>query len=404
MLFTPKKVVSGHFRPWVMWAVLFLLLGLVSSGQTQEKTYIQKGAEPVFPDRPHIVGGSLFFDQGLAGGQGSTIGGFALFAYYPDLKEGNLIFSGIASDTTFDISLASRLSAFGKKLKYGLGLEGELLSFSSAQFVFEQGRGRKAFEFNTSFLGLYPFISYPITKTVDVTLSYRPHGYILSRIDRNTGTMVRFPPDTFAQAARLELSWIFKEMDGEGQELSGRDYSTYFEYENRDRLGRADPVFLTPLRSRNIIRWGGSLMNFLPLSPVKNQIIAGGIAWGLGSDIDFVSQFGLGSFQEGGGNTAIPGYFFSELRANRFLAANIHYIQKVTPKFKFDISAYYGIGNIFRPFIKAYQGRNFSGLALKLVPKIGRLPVELSYGYAPRAIRDSHHGAQELFWNMTVAF
>ncbi|MBI5167438.1 MAG: hypothetical protein HY998_06815 [candidate division NC10 bacterium] len=384
--------------------LLWLLLAGPSGAQ---QTYIQKGSEPLIPNFPHITVVSPFLDfQMESPGQGGRSGGISIYGYYPDLLDGKLKFSGMYSNTILDLNLSTKLplevnkSSAPKEIEVGFGFAGELISAENTLFVYSKGRRLHPFEFYTTEYGGKLFGRYPLSETGDMMLTQQVKEY---HFRASKDTEVVLPGDTLALATTFEMSSVQKEITAELEELSGWEYSAFLNYEWRERV--EEPSGANPLRaisSRQFFKGEGYFLNFF--SPSERQRIRLGLSGGIGSNLDFVSRFRLGSFLEGQGNTALPGYYFSELRADSYLLGQGTYTWVFSPDLKFSLEAAYGISNNFLLPQRSRKAEAILGLALGFQKKVYNIPFEIKYGYAPLARRGDRRGGNEIFLGTFLAF
>ena len=397
-------------------AVAFLAAGwmvAVSQPAAAAETAVQEGSDPFIPGFRHFTVIAPSFDAPVGPGQGRPLGALTVFGYFPDLLEGRLKLQGEWSDSFVDLNLSTpgadapaRLGA-RDLLEVGAGFSGELLSAESTLYAYHLGRRLRPFEFFTSTYAGKAFARVAPTATEDAKLTYQ---YRVYEFGHREGRALFVPADLVAHIVRLDLNSVRKRLTvPEAEELDGREYNLFVEGHVRERVERdGSGLGLAAARSQSLLRVGASLQNFFTLDGAQRHRLTLGLRTGAGGRQDYLSLFRLGSFQDGNGNAALPGYFFSEVRAEWYTLADASYTYRQSPWWKVQVEAHYGAARQFELPTASLRTRQFLSIAAGLEVKIFRVPLNVQYGYAPLVprgtLRSTPHGGHEILVGTFLVF
>lgn len=286
---------------------------------------------------------------------------------------------------------------FGTRTDAGIGFSGGGYAFSRKEVV----RGDQ--RFGESFIGhgggpslsLYPRIMtigpLPLNGVFRVSALYTDYQNT-SQTDAN----FVIPPDEWTGAARAGLRLGGQEPGlGRGPAM---ELSTWYETRVRDRPGRYgynDDRFVR----RNVnLYW----MRFLLVMPAEGDEVrvAGGANVGGGDRLGRLAAYRLGGMltQSSEFPLIIPGYFSQEIAAREYghVWGRVGFPLERTRSFYLNLLA---AAASVTPVGGTDPGGAFHAgmsLGLEFAPPKGALHGELSYGYAPRAIRGERRGGHSV--------
>ncbi|HTH47859.1 MAG TPA: hypothetical protein VMB21_10140 [Candidatus Limnocylindria bacterium] len=219
--------------------------------------------------------------------------------------------------------------------------------------------------------------------------------YSLYQRDDETSAAFKLPEDKLAYHLRLGLRWGGREpllFPDRAVELSlwyegqfRTDSQAYGYNDDRDVQAQSHLFW-----SRALVAWE------LPRSQRIEVTLTGGVslhadrfsAYRLGGALPLNSEFPL----------MVPGYYFQELSAKRFILLNSYYSVPFTPSKRWDLSVNSGIANVdFLPGLEEPDHWHYGiGGGVGYTSGNGAWHWMLGYAYGVNAIRDGHHGAHSI--------
>ncbi|MEQ1917836.1 MAG: hypothetical protein ABL955_01440 [Elusimicrobiota bacterium] len=295
-------------------------------------------------------------------------------------------------------------SLFGSRTDLGLGLSGGGYAFGHAEI--RRGDEKPGEDFighgGGPSASLYPRLGdigpAPLNGVLRVSAVYTDY----QRTAR-TAALFEPPPDEWTGAARagLRLGGVEPGMDrGRAAEASVwaetrlRDRPASYGY-NGDRYVR-----------RNVnLYWARVLLSL----PTPGGVHAsGGLNAGGGGGVGRLSAYTLGGMltQTSEFPLILPGYFGQEISASRYVHAWAHAGVPIRGSKSFLVNFTAAVANVKPVYGTDPGGIHHAGLAagLSFEPAEGFLRADLTYGYAPTALRGAHRGAQSLAFNFEYDF
>lgn len=337
----------------------------------------------------------LGYDQPLAG-QGPQ-GVYAYFYYNnPDLLHTNVALRLAIAPAYLDGEVGFR-QLLSRYTDLGIGLNGG--GYGDNYYEVRQGKYIKTESFNGDGGGtsaslyqlLNPGMLIPLNAVVRGGLHYATYG----TADQTAGTFIP-PQDQVNLFTRTGLRLAGKEpvlYPDLGMELS-----VWYEHQWRledDTYGYANDRRISP---RVGLYWTYAGLNYTLTNSgqrIAFAVTAGGStdadrfsAWRLGGVLPLVSEFPL----------TLPGYYYEELTAQRFVLFYAAYDIPVDPgqRFKFRLEAASANLDYLPGFEQNTPWQTGAGCALTFAPKRKNFEIVLRYGYGFNAIRHGEEGAQSV--------
>lgn len=362
---------------------------------------LRVGAQ-IDPERRQLI--QLGYNQPLEGK-----GPIAGYAYYyrndPGFLRTNLTLRLAVAPTYLDTELGVR-DLLGEHTDMGFGLAGGGFADS-----YSEVRGGKLWK-EESFSGhsaegsvsLYHLFNplpagqtnYTGIRDVPLQLVFRSAAhYSLYQRDDETAATFTLPEDKLSYNLRLGLRWGGREpllITGRAVELSlwyeGQFRTDSQEYGyNRDRDIEAQSHLFW---SRGLVAWD------LPHSQHIEVTLTGGVslhpdrfsAYRLGGALPLNAEFPL----------MVPGYYFQELSAKRFILLNTYYSIPFTPSKRWDLAINSGIANVdFLPGLELPEHWHYGiGGGIGYTSANGAWHWVLGYAYGVNAERNGHEGAHSV--------
>jgi hypothetical protein len=282
----------------------------------------------------------------------------------------------------------------GYRTDVGLGFSGGGYAFSRKEVV----RGDQ--RFGESFIGngggpslsFYPKIGdigpVPLSGVVRFSAVYTDYQ-ATSQTDAN----FEIPPDEWTGAARVGLRLGGQEPGlGRGPAL---EVSTWYEGRVRDRPGTYGYNHDRFVKREVNLYW----MRFLLVLPPDSGVRASaGASVGGGDRLGRLTAYRLGGMltQSAEFPLIIPGYFSQEIAAREFGHVWARYGIPVERSRRFFVNVL-AAGASVTPIRGTDPGGSLHAgmsVGLEFAPPKGALHGELTYGYAPRAVRGNHRGGE----------
>jgi hypothetical protein len=366
-------------RTWIICLFILLVAG--------------RGLAQIDPEHRELL--EAGYDQPLEG-QG-PLGGYA-FAYYndPDFFNTNTALRVVLSPTYLNSELGLK-QLISPDTDVGLGVEGG--GYADSYYEVQQGKLVKSESFNGYGGGVFDSIYQLLNPGMEIPLSLIARGgfhYATYHDANQTSAHFLLPPDQYDPYARVGLR-----LAGNQPQLNvplGMEVSVWYEHQwhlNNDTYGFDDD---RQVNSGVNLYWVYAGMDYTFTN--SGQRVAFGITAGGSSDADRLSAWRLGGVLPFASEypLAIPGYYYDELTAERFVHFYAAYDFPLVPsqflKFRLEGAS----ANVaYLPGLEQ-RGPWQSGVGCDLIiaPRNRNFQVMLRYGYGFNAIRDGSQGAQSI--------